>query len=303
MIASVRRLLLDIPLFALCVWLTIWPLEKIRAMHPKGVDDSTQMKEVLYLPSGIGLELMSFGYGNVLADLLWFNTINYFGKHYQDDQNYRWLHHMCDLVTTLDPRAFHVYEFGSTMLGWEMGAPDDAIKLLDKALLIFPDSWRIYYLRGFIYMFFKKDAARAQADFVKASKLPGVHYIVARLAAKSFTSQDDPETAISFLSEMIETTIEPSARQALEHRLREAIYERDHRMIERAVGIFKERHGRFPADIGELVSGGIMTKLPKDPFGGQYYLDGASAEAKSTTGRKRLKLYASKKPAEGEAAQ
>lgn len=286
-----RRIAIEVALFGCFLALTVWPHSRLKSLERSKPEDGAQLEEVLYLPDGEALELMSFGYRNVLADVLWFNTINYFGKHYHTDQDYRWLAHMCDLVVRLDPEAFHVYEFGSTMLGWEMNQPRKAIALLDRGIEAFPDSWRLYYLRGFTYMFFLKDPERAQADFITASKKPGAHYITARLAAKGLATQDDPETAIAFLNDMLETTEDPSARRALEHRLDEAVYERDMRFLERAVSIFRERHGRLPKEIGELASGGIVTRLPRDPFGGRYYIDESSGEPRSTSGRKRLRIY------------
>jgi tetratricopeptide (TPR) repeat protein len=263
--------------------------DKLRQLTPASINDESQSREVLYLPSGEALELVSFGYRNVLADLLWFNTVNYFGKHYSSDQNYRWLFHMCDLVTTLDPQATHVYEFASIMLGWEMNLPDQAIKILDKAIKHQPNYWRHHYLRGFTYMFFKSDTAQAHRDFVTASKLPDAHYIAARLAAKNLAAGEDPEEAIRFLQETITVTKDPHAKDALTHRLNEARYELDMRRLEQARDIFKQSAGRDPATLEELVSAGIIAGLPPDPFGGKYFIEGS--EIKSTSGQKRLKRY------------
>src|SRR5204863_759985 len=78
----------------------------VAAIHA-GVKENSHYEEILYVPNGTGLRFMSFGYTNILANLLWFNTINYFGKHYRADRNYKWLGHMCGLVTELDPHAIH----------------------------------------------------------------------------------------------------------------------------------------------------------------------------------------------------
>ena len=83
-------------------------------------------QEVLYLPSGKGLEFISFGYKNFFSDILWFKTISYFGKHFGDDKNYKWLGHMCNLVTDLNPNALHVFRFCSNMLSWESEKPKES---------------------------------------------------------------------------------------------------------------------------------------------------------------------------------
>jgi tetratricopeptide (TPR) repeat protein len=178
-------------------------------------------REILYLPSGSGLDILSFGYKNALAHYLWFSTISYFGKHYQGDRNFEWLFHRCKLITSLNPKALHVYEFGSTMLSWEQKQPDQAILLLSDAIKQFPQDWRLYYLRGFTYSFFLKDEERARVDLVTASKLPNVHPIIASLAAKKVSSLNNPETAIVILKGLIASATDKQVREALQRRLKE----------------------------------------------------------------------------------
>ena len=81
--------------------------------------DGNQIDEVLYLPNKEAVEVVSFGYKHFAADLIWFNTINYFGKHYREDKKFTWLKHMCDLTTNLNPNAKHFYEFCGLMLSWD----------------------------------------------------------------------------------------------------------------------------------------------------------------------------------------
>jgi hypothetical protein len=242
-------------------------------------------KEVLYLPDGRGLNLLSFGYNNLVADLLWFNTINYFGKHFHTDQNYQWLGHMCDLVTSLDSKAKYVYEFCSTMLSWEANLPNDSLKVLDKAVSNFPQDWKFLYLRGFTEMFFLKNDQAALADFTSSARLPGASWIAARLAAKKIALSDDPKSAVEFLQEILKGTSDPIQRQALEGRLREAQLVADLDTLAKAVLAFKAANNRFPLKLEELVNAGIIPTLPLDPFGGRYLID-ESGNVDSTSSKK-----------------
>lgn len=202
-----------------CILLIEVSLPRLHQLEAEQLSAVRASDKPLYLPNGKALGVISFGYRNVLADLLWFNTVSYFGKHFRSDKNYEWLFHMCNIVTDLDPRAAHVYRFGATMLAWEVNEIALSNKLLDKATGVFPDSWLYYYLRGFNHMFFSKDYEKARQDFVTASKLPGAHPITASLAAKTIAELSAPETAIRFLEEMIVNTKDPIARKALEERL------------------------------------------------------------------------------------
>ena len=183
---------------------------------------ATPDDDALYLPDGRALHALTMGHDRVLADLLWFKTVSYFGKHYATDKNYVWLFHMCDLVTTLSPRATHVYTFGATMLAWEAHAPEQAMRLLDKAILTITDDWYLYYLRGFTAMFFLHDHGRAKEDFLKAAKLPNAHVIVQRLAARELTQGDDPQEAVLLLQDLLRQATDPIVQRALRERLEEA---------------------------------------------------------------------------------
>ena len=143
-----------------------------------------QNREALYIPNGNFLEFISLGYKNAFSDLLWFQTISYFGQHYKTDKSYLFLYHFCDLITSLNPKKKYVYEFGSTMLAWENHSPELSIKLLDKAILNFPEDWKLYFIRGFTKMFFLNQNEEAKKDFQLASQLPDCSNIVKRLAEK-----------------------------------------------------------------------------------------------------------------------
>jgi tetratricopeptide (TPR) repeat protein len=184
-------------------------------------DNPTDSNEALYLPNGKGLQFLSFGYRNALAHTLWFNTISYFGKHYQGDRNYQWLNHMCNLVTDLNPEMLHVYDFCSVMLAWEANFPDESIKILDKAILVYPDNWKLPYLRGMAYLIFLNDVEKAKDDFIRSSRLPDAHYLVMRLAARNISITDKKESAIEFLEEMIRNSRQESERGALIRKLEE----------------------------------------------------------------------------------
>jgi len=226
--------------------------------------------EVLYLPKGDHLQLLSFGFQNVLSHALWFNTINYFGKHFRQDRNYPWLSHMCDLVTALNNKAAHVYEFCAAMLSWEANKPDKSIELLSRAIEANPDNWYYYYLRAFNYMYFLHDGPKAQQDYVMASTLPGAHEITVRLAQRKLADFDDPAMAITALLDMIKRAKDQNQRQALEKHLKDAYVAQHIKVLNQALLIFAERNNRPAANVAELLTSGLITNIPADPWGGEY---------------------------------
>jgi len=246
------------------------------------------LSEALYLPQQNIVTLLSFGYQKVASNYLWFKTINYFGKHYVRDQNYQWLFHMCTLVATLDPKALHVYEFGSTILAWEASQATLAGELLSQGIKENPESWKLLYLRGFNSYYFLNNPENAKSDFIKASQLPDAHPIAARLAAKTLAAQNDPQQAIEFLNDTLKATTDSSVRQVLLERLRELHYEDDLRTYEQALEKYRENNHTSPNSIEELVPFLTRRISNTDPFGGSYKLGTSGQTIESTSNHKRL---------------
>ncbi|RMG43061.1 MAG: hypothetical protein D6719_04590 [Candidatus Dadabacteria bacterium] len=218
--------------------------------------------EAMYLPDGHGLEIISFGYRNLLADILWFNTINYFGKHFKGDRNYRWLYHMCKLVTKLDPDAEHAFKFCATMLSWEANRPELAINLLNKAIQHDPTRWPYYYLRGFTNMFFIEDIEAARKDFAAAAKHPDApREFLKELTAK--LGKKDPRTRVQVLQNLLNRAEDPNEKRALTEKLKDAIDKLNLQNLNRAIAIYKNRSGKAPSALKDLVTSGILDKIPR----------------------------------------
>lgn len=249
--------------------------------------------EALYLPNGTGLQLISFGYRNALADMLWFNTISYFGKHFKGDRKFEWFEHMCNLVTDLNPKAKHVYEFGGMMLAWEANQPEESIKLVSKALQHFPNDWSLYYLRGFNYMFFLKDNAKAREDFISAAKQADAPSFMAILASKQLASSESLKTAITFLEQSIKNSSDPNQRKALEDRYKEAVFAYNVQSLEHASKLYKNKIGSQANDIQQLIQSGIIKIIPQDPYGGTFFIDQNDFSIKSSSGVKVKSFYKS----------
>jgi len=269
--------LINILLLVIALAITTISYTNLNQLALDFTSGTEQERETLYLPSGEGLEILSFGYKNLLSDILWFNTINYFGKHFKGDRNYTWLNHMCHLVIRLNPNANHVYKFCSTMLSWEANTPERSIKIMDVAIKNHPDSWEYYYLRGFTYMFFLENEELARRDLSTGAKLPNAPPFMATLAAKKMVSHD-PNAAISFLTEMIKNSQDPSEQAVLKEKLLQIIYERDISNIKKALDIYEARKGTPAKSLDELVKAGIIGANLRSPYGKRYLLNPDTSE-------------------------
>jgi hypothetical protein len=248
----------------------------------------------VYLPRAEFLRPMSLGWHNVLADILWFRTISYFGEHYRGDRTYRWLAEMCDLVTDLDPRAEHVYRFAGFILPWEANQADAGIRLLEKGARQFPDSWSLQYFLGFQAYFFKNDYAKALAHLRRAIQLPGVHPSVPQLIAVLAAEQYGPDTTLEFLIELERNVDSPELRAIVREKIQEAQLASALQRIDAALEVYHDRHGYVPLGTEALVDAGVLAAVPADPFGGHFVIDPLSGTARSSSGREPSRLHQSK---------
>jgi len=255
---------------------------------------AARVDEPVYLPRAEYLRPISLGWQNVLADILWFRTISYFGEHYRSDRTYAWLAQMCDLVTDLDPRAEHVYRFAGFILPWEAGQADAGIRLLEKGARQFPDSWTLEYFIGFQAYFFKNDYAEALKHLRRAMQLPGVHPSVSNLIAVLAAEQYGPETTLAFLSELERDVDSQDLRQLVRENMEEARLAADLQRLNTAVEAYQANTGHLPLTVEALVDAGLLPVVPADPFGGTYVIDQLSGAVRSSSGREPSRLHRSK---------
>lgn len=249
----------------------------------------------VYLPDIRFLRLASLGYDNVLADVLWFRTINYFGAHFRGNRLYPWLARMCDLVTDMDPRAEHVYRFAGFILPWEAQLPDEGIRLLEKGVRQFPDSWQLNFYLGFSKFYFRDDLEGALPYMRKAAELPGAHAYVTRLAAMMYTQKYGTDTAREFLVELRDSGGAGGMEGVIDERLKDIELTEHARLLETGVARYRERFGKDPSDLTALVDSGVIERIPDEPFGHHYVWDAQQGEVRSSSGRRPLRAYDSSK--------
>ena len=249
---------------------------------------------VVYLPDARLLRPLVLGYDNVLANVLWFRTISYFGGHFETDRAYPWLARMCDLVTDLDPRAEHVYRFAGLILPWEANEVDEGIRLLEKGVRNLPDAWELHYFLGMTRYFFKDDPDTAARELGVAARIPGAPPMVGRLAAVMHGRASNPATTVQFLRELLKNAESEQMKEVLTRSLEDAEFRMAAGAIDGAVTAYRERFGEMPPSLDALFARGIVHgQLPPDPFGGRWELDQATGRVRSSSGREPRELHES----------
>ncbi len=242
----------------------------------------------LYLPEVKYTRLITGGYDTLASRVLWFNTINYFGKQLAGGKDYRWLGHMCQLVTELDRKAVYAGEFCGTLLPWMAKDYNTAVKVLTTTIEANPQEWRPYYLRGFVYWYFLEDLEHAKTDFVTSSKLPNAPVFLSTLASRMMAEARGPEMAIQFLNEMITNSTDANVIKALKRKRKQARLRLAIETISKASEQFFQTNNRYPLSVEELLSVALLKEIPKDPYKGAFSIDQKTGTVSTSSNKRAL---------------
>lgn len=275
-------------LLLLAAGIALLSLSKTELRGRHDAIDTAAAQEPLYLPEARYVKLVTLGFDGFISDILWFNTVNYFGKQYLGNKDYRWLYSMCNLVTELDPNALHVFEFCGSLLSWVAKHPEKSNAILTKAIKEHPLNWRFYYLRGFNYWYFMEDLERAKEDIARASRVKGAPTFLASLASRLVAVTENPDTAVNFLKDLIDNTKDETVQKALGEKLKLAYVSRDAERIQALTRKYEADTGQKPQTLNDLVTGGLLRFVPKDPYGEPYEFDPETGHVSSKHGKRGL---------------
>lgn len=257
----------------------------------RGVDarraEYGQQEDMLYLWSGQQVRRLSPGLENVLADIYWLRTVQYFGgqRAFAVQQRFDQLEPLIEITTTLDPNFELAYRYGAVFLAEAppagAGQPAAAVRLLRRGAAAMPNSWRIRQDLGFFHFFFLKDSQEASRILLEAAELPGAPPWLRFSAADFLRRGGERETSRKIWAHIYEQTDGQMRENALFNLRRlDALDLQD--AVQAAVEEFKTRTGRYPATLGEL-SASLPQKLA-DPSGTPFAYDQQTGRVKIAKG-------------------
>jgi len=237
---------------------------------------------IIYIPSGKYLKYATFGYSSLAADLIYLWAIQYYSN-YDIPDRFRYLDHIFSVIAELDPRYADPYEVGSLIASQEAHDDREAIRILDRGFEKNPDMWIFPFEAGHLARMRLRDYSTAREYFRKAMEVPGAPDLIRRLYADATFKTEDYRTAWETWSEILRTATDPRIRKTAENHLYQVKAAVDLRALSEAVGRYREKYGRPPADLLQLVTAGFLNALPKDYDGKDYLLDPATGEVKAPT--------------------
>ena len=250
-----------------------------------------QIEGLAQLPKGEYLKPALLGYHHLGADILWLRLVQVIGKKRNSADEYEWMYHALDVLTTLDPQYAYAYYAGGVILGDLANRPDLSNRLLEKGVTANPEVWNIPFLLGYNYYFLLGDPAKGAEYIMEAARRPDGPAYLPGLATRMAAEAGSPDTALVFLEARLRETQDQQMRESLADRMKEVIIERDIRILESAVETYRTQHQTLPATANDLVAAGILPMLPQEPFGGDYRLDPKTGSVSSSTHPERLRTF------------
>ncbi|WP_457755293.1 hypothetical protein [Thermovibrio ammonificans] len=177
-----------------------------------------------------------------------------------------------EVATRLDPRFFDPYYMLGAYLPWKVKGCKGALEEINGALLRgekFIDDWRIPFFIGFNYFYFQKERAKGAAVLKRAASMKGAPSYLKLLVPRLYAKSGRLELAVAATEEELKRVKDEKLRKELRRRLR--ALERM-LLLQRAVDFYVSRFKSCPSSLEELVRKGILSSIPKDPYGGRFVI-------------------------------
>jgi tetratricopeptide (TPR) repeat protein len=237
---------------------------------------------IIYIPSGKFLKYATFGYSALVADMVYLWAIQYYGS-YDIVDRFTYLDHIFAIIAELDPRYTDPYEVGSMIAAKEAGDVPLALRILDRGFAKNPDMWLFPFEAGHIAQMQLKDFDLARKYFGEAMALPGAPDFTKRLYANAALKVTDYRTSWETWLEVYNTAKDDRVKKIASNHLYQVRAEMDASALKEAIGKFKERYGRLPSALDQLVMTGLLPSLPKDLDGQDYVYDPATGDVKAAS--------------------
>jgi hypothetical protein len=199
----------------------------------------------------------------------------YFGSFFEDRFNriqeapeYFSMYQHLENSVRIDPYNMDAYYFSQAAFTWELGRAKEVNRMLDYGMQYRTWDYWIPFYAGFNSAYFLKDYATAATYMKRAAEISG-NSLFTTLTARYFHEAGESELGLVFLETMAENASTSKVKNIYERRI--AAFKAV-RQLETAVDEFRAIHARFPETLEVLVDNGLLPDVPKDPYGGEFYL-------------------------------
>lgn len=251
--------------------------------------DAQTANEMLYFPNDKLLRHFTAGLDNIVADFMWYRTVQYVGEEFLDRSvKGAWLAQMVETTTKLSPHHEDAYRYGGSLLA-AIGSDEEGLKLLKDGFYHNPNSWAIPYEMHSVYLMNRREEPNANllasryAYLIGERHKPEYKSMYFELSQKLLERENMHAEAVAFFKEKVASTKDPMLRSLAEAQLRIAIIERNIDTLNLATEHYESANGTYPNSLQTLVDAGLVNALPSDPLEGVYYIDREHEQVRNVT--------------------
>jgi hypothetical protein len=266
--AGLRTLYIFLPILLTCYLIVVFTLADYMRTKPF-------VEKLGYIPSVNTMKVLAVDHKQLLSASLMLKVQIYFGglidksaNQLQIPADYPAMSRTIDAALKLDPYNMDGYYFAQSILAWDVGKADLAIKFLEYGMKYRSWDWQLPYFAGFNYAYFMKDYADAGRMYRRAAKLSGNEMFMS-LAGRYMQRSGRTQMAIAYLDMMAKKVRQLSIKKALLTR-RNAFLEVEE--IEKSRDEYLRKYGKLPVSLDDLVLAGFLHDIPKDPYGGKFFI-------------------------------
>jgi hypothetical protein len=259
-------------------WLLLLPaIPYLQRAVDQRLGTFTAQEEALYVWSGDRIRRMAPGFEDLMADVYWLRTVQYFGaeRAFATNKRFELLSPLISITTTLDPRLEIAYRYGAIFMAepWPVGAgqPDQAIALLRRGAQNNPSAWRLQWSLGYFRFTFKHDAHGAADTLLKAAEIPGAPFWLRTMAGSFLAKGGDRQTSRLVWQQILAQSEPGAMRDNAAHHLLNLDARDAEEIVQKAVDGYRARTGRLPASLAELPGSGGQPA--RDPAGTPFRYD------------------------------
>ncbi len=223
-------------------------------------------RKLLFVPEPEYVERISGTFRNPVALMFYMKGAQELA--YNHAKKFDLLLALFDLTISLDPKIIQAAFLGGMVAPARYSQLPRAIELLKKSYQSNPQNWSLPYWIGFNYLQLE-EYEKAAAFYNEAAALPGALPFLKTSSVHILSRGSRLELAISEAERLLLESHDEDTTDLMLLRLK---WLKIMQMLEDSNREFKQKVGRFPQRLEELVEHGILKELPPDEFGEGFYL-------------------------------
>ena len=246
-------------------------------------NEKPKVETIAAYPKPDVAKIMFLGLNAFAADLLFARSQYYYGSHYVTDRTYALLEQMIRVIMALNPSLEYAIPFGEAAISSMRTADaiESANSLLRLGHELYPDDYYYVFNQGYNYFIYLNDMERAYPLMYEAVSMKGAPSKVIWLVNHIATMGGGYRLGYEYTKDRLEKTKDKNMRDQFEKELQHFA---NLIVLSEAAEEYYKKYGKSPdKELKDLVKSKLVSEIPEDVYGGEYYYDEEARIVKTTS--------------------